>query len=230
MAHISKRFKKIRESVQQSVPMNVLDAFELLQKVSSVKFVESVDVSVNLGIDVKKSEHVVRGSVLLPKGTGRTVKVAVFVPDNQAADALAAGADIVGFETLANDIKNGQINFDILLATPAAMPLVGKLGPILGPRGLMPNPKLGTVTDDIITGIKNAKSGQISYKTDKAGIVHCPIGTVKFLKEDLKENLLVLIDALRRAKPSSSKGVYLKKITLSTTMGPGISIDISSVV
>ena len=229
MTGLTKRMKKIREAIGKNVLMNVLEAFELLKSVSSVKFVESVDVSVNLSIDPKKSDQVVRGATLLPKGTGREVKVAVFAQEGVNADnAKEAGADLVGFEDLAESIKSGSFDFDVLIATPDAMPVVGKLGPILGPRGLMPNPKIGTVTADVATAVKNAKAGQVSYRTDKAGIIHCRIGIVKFSAQDLKENLEALINDLKKAKPSSSKGIYLKKITVSTTMGPGLTVDTAS--
>lgn len=230
MAKATKRMNKIREEIQPGVHMNVTEAFELLKKLSTVKFVESVDISVNLGIDIKKSDQAVRGATVLPKGTGRDVRVAVFAPqDAKAKEAKEAGADIVGYEDLAESIKAGKFEFDVLIATPDAMPAVGKLGPILGPRGLMPNPKVGTVTANVAEAVKSAKGGQVRYRTDKAGVVHCAIGTVKFSAADLKTNLEALIIALKKAKPSSSKGVYLKKISVSTTMGPGIVIDQASI-
>ena len=220
--------KGIRETVKKGDISNALDALNTLKNLSKVKFVESVDVSINLGIDPKKTEQSVRGSVILPKGTGRTVKVAVFTQEANIAKAKAAGADIAGYEDLASIIQSGNFDFDVIIATPDAMPLVGKLGPILGPRGLMPNPKVGTVTQDVETAVKNAKAGQVRYRTDKAGIVHCSIGTVAFSVEDLKINLDTFISAVKKAKPTTSKGIYLKKITISTTMGPGIVIDQSS--
>jgi len=229
MVKLTKRMQKISETVQPGVQMNAASAFELLKKLSSVKFTESVDVSVNLGIDTKKSEQAVRGAIVLPKGTGREIKVAVFTTEANAKKAKDAGADIVGSDDLASAIKKGKFDFDILIATPDAMPAIGKLGQILGPKGLMPNPKDGTVTADVATAIKNAKAGQVRFRTDKAGIVHTRIGTIKFAAADLKENLQTLITAIKKAKPSSSKGIYLKKITVSTTMGPGIPVDISSI-
>jgi large subunit ribosomal protein L1 len=228
MAKVTKRMQKIHEAVQPGVQMNVVEAFELLKKLSSVKFTESVDVSVNLGVDMKKSDQAVRGAIVLPKGTGREIKVAVFTPAANAKKAKDAGADIVGFDDLASAIKKGKFDFDVLIATPDAMSAVGKLGQILGPKGLMPNPKDGTVTADVASAVKNAKTGQVRFRVDKAGIVHTRIGTVKFSVQDLKENLKTLIAAIKKAKPSSSKGIYLKKVTVSTTMGPGIPIDISS--
>lgn len=228
MARLSKRMKQIRETVKTDILYNALEAIELLKKVSKVKFLESVDVSVNLGVDPKKSDQVVRGSLVLPHGTGRTAKVAVFAQGGQADKAKEAGADIVGFEDLAEQIKEGNFNFDVLIAVPEAMGLVGKLGPILGPRGLMPNPKVGTVTADVTTAVKNAKAGQVQYRTDKAGTIHGAIGTTEFTPQALKENLEALLNALKKSKPSSSKGIYLKKVTLSTTMGPGLMVDLSS--
>jgi len=228
MAKLTKRIQKIREAVQPGVSVDVMEGLELLKKLSTVKFDESVDVSINLGIDIKKSEQTVRGAIVLPKGTGREVKVAVFTQAANAAAAKKAGADMVGSDDLAAAIREGKFDFDILIATPDAMAGVGKLGPILGPRGLMPNPKDGTVTTDIATAVKNAKAGQVRFKTDKSGIVHCRIGTVKFSAQNLKENLEALVIALNKAKPSSAKGIYLKKITISTTMGPGISVDKNS--
>ncbi|MGD9152093.1 MAG: 50S ribosomal protein L1 [Gammaproteobacteria bacterium] len=228
MVKLTKRMQKIREAVNPGVYVNAKEAFETLKKLSSVKFIESVDVSVNLGIDTKKSDQAVRGAIMLPHGTGREVKVAVFTQAANADAAKKAGADIVGFDDLATAIKEGKTDFDVLIATPDAMSAIGKLGPILGPKGLMPNPKDGTVTTDIATAVKNAKTGQVRFRSDKGGIVHCRIGTVKFTEQNLKENLQALVVALNKAKPSSSKGIYLKKITVSTTMGPGISVDLSS--
>ncbi|HCU05832.1 MAG: 50S ribosomal protein L1 [Gammaproteobacteria bacterium GWE2_42_36] len=225
MAKISKRMQAIRNTVKTGIAYAAKEAFEQLKSLSKVKFVESVDVSVNLGIDPKKTEQAVRGAVLLPKGTGRTVKVAVFTQGVNADKAKAAGADAVGYDDLAARAQAGDFPFDVVIATPDAMSLVGKLGPILGPRGLMPNPKVGTVTADVETAIKNVKAGQARYRTDKAGIIHCSIGTLAFSPEDLKLNLETLLIALKKAKPSSSKGIFLKKITVSTTMGPGMLID-----
>jgi large subunit ribosomal protein L1 len=228
MPKLSKRMQAIGAAVDTTKNYVALEAFEVLKKQSSVKFVESIDVSIKLGIDPRKSDQVVRGAVVLPKGTGRVVRVAVFAEGDHAKAAVEAGADIVGFEDLSEEIKAGKIDFDVLIATPGSMRLVGQFGQILGPRGLMPNPKVGTVTNDIPTAVKNAKGGQVRYRADKAGLVHCRIGTVGFDAADLKENLETLLAALKKAKPVSSKGVYLKKITVSSTMGPGITIDMAT--
>ena len=228
MPKISKRIKKIREAVVPGKLYTAAEALKLLKDFSNVKFAESVDVSINLGIDTKKSEQAVRGATVLPKGTGRTVRVAAFVQGNNEKIAKEAGADIVGFEDLAESIKKGNIDFDILIATPDAMRLVGQLGQILGPRGLMPNPKVGTVTPDVATAIKNAKGGQVQYRADKTGIVNCRIGSIKFTEQDLKVNLETLLTELKKSKPSTSKGVYLKKVTVSSTMGPGLVVDLTS--
>ena len=229
---LTKRMRRINETIQEAMregtSRDVLSILSLLKNLSTVKFIESVDVSVNLGVDVRKSDQIVRGSVLLPKGTGRTVRVAVFAQGANADTAIKAGAEIVGFEDLAQKIKAGNIDFDVLVATPDAMPVVGQLGAILGPRGLMPNPKVGTVTTDVANTIQNFKKGQVQYRTDKNGVIHCRIGSVSFSPEDLKENLVVLITELRKAKPGSSKGVYFRKIVVSTTMGPGLEIDPTS--
>ncbi len=225
MAKLSKRMRAIREKVEPGKFYAVDEALGLLKELSSVKFDESVEVSVNLGVDPRKSDQVVRGSTVLPKGTGKTVRVAVFAQGENAEAAKAAGADIVGFEDLAESIKGGNLDFDIVIATPDAMRVVGQLGQILGPRGLMPNPKVGTVTADVATAVKNAKAGQVQYRTDKGGIVHCAIGKVSFNVADLQENLQALLEALRKAKPSTAKGVYMKKVTVSTTMGPGLVVD-----
>ena len=229
MSKISKRVKKIRSEIDTNKSYAAKEAFDLLKKVSTVKFDESVDVSVNLGIDPRKSDQVVRSSTLLPKGTGRTVRVAVFAQGDKAAAAQQAGADIVGFEDLAEKIKGGFTDFDVLIATPDAMRLVGQLGQILGPRGLMPNPKVGTVTADVANAVKNAKSGQARYRTDKNGIIHASIGRVSFTPADLQENLEALLSDLRKLKPSTAKGVFLKKITVTSTMGPGLVVDQASV-
>jgi large subunit ribosomal protein L1 len=204
-------------------------ALALVKELATAKFKESIDVAVNLGVDPKKSDQNVRGSTVLPNGTGKTVRVAVFAQGENAEKATAAGADLVGFEDLADTIKGGTIEFDILIATPDAMRLVGQLGKVLGPRGLMPNPKVGTVTPDVEGAVKNAKSGQVSYRTDKAGIIHCSIGQADFEVDALKENLKALLGALNKAKPSSAKGVYMKKVTLSSTMGPGVVVDQASI-
>lgn len=229
MSKMSKRTKKIRAELDLTKIYPAKEAFDLLKKVSTVKFNESVDVSVNLGVDPKKSDQVVRSATILPKGTGRTVRVAVFAQGDKATAAQQAGADIVGFEDLAEKIKGGFTDFDVLIATPDAMRLVGQLGQILGPRGLMPNPKVGTVTADVATAVKNAKSGQARYRTDKNGIIHCSIGRVSFTPADLQENLEAILTDLKKLKPSAAKGVFLKKITVSSTMGPGLVVDQSSV-
>jgi len=228
MAKLNKRQKVIREKVDSNKLYPVVDALSLLKELPRAKFVESVDVAINLGVDPRKSDQVVRGSTVLPHGTGKTVRVAVFAQGENADKAKAAGADIVGFEDLAEEVKKGNMDFDVVIATPDAMRVVGQLGQILGPRGLMPNPKVGTVTPDVETAVKNAKSGQVRYRTDKTGIIHCSIGNVEFDPNNLKENLEALLADLKKAKPSSSKGQYLKKISVSTTMGPGISVDQAS--
>lgn len=228
MAKLSKRFKLIREKIQQGKLYPIDEAITLVKDVSKVKFRESVDVAVNLGVDPRKSDQVVRGATVLPHGTGKSVRVAVFAQGANADAAKAAGADIVGFEDLAEKIKQGEMNFDVVIASPDAMRVVGQLGQILGPRGLMPNPKVGTVTPDVAGAVKNAKAGQVRYRTDKAGIVHCTIGKADFEVNALKENLQALLADLNKAKPSTAKGVYLKKITVSSTMGPGIQVDQSS--
>jgi large subunit ribosomal protein L1 len=201
----------------------------LVKELATAKFPESIDVAVNLGVDPRKSEQVVRGSTVLPNGTGKTVRVAVFAQGENATKAKAAGADIVGFEDLAEKIKGGEMNFDVVIATPDAMRVVGQLGQVLGPRGLMPNPKVGTVTADVETAVKNAKAGQVRYRTDKAGIIHCPIGRADFEVTALKENLDALLNDLRKAKPASAKGAYVKRLTISSTMGPGVSVDRTSI-
>lgn len=225
MAKLSKRIRNIRKEVDYSKQYHVTEAFEMLKKYSTVKFDESVDVSINLGIDARKSDQVVRSATVLPKGTGRNIRVAVFAEGEQAVTVKQAGADIVGFEDLAASIKDGNIEFDVLIASPDTMRLVGQLGQILGPKGLMPNPKAGTVSTDIITAVKNAKAGQVRYRTDKNGIVHCSIGRISFNVADLLENLETLIIDLKKLKPSTAKGVYLQKITVSSTMGPGLVVD-----
>lgn len=229
MATLSKRKKLAREKVNAAAQYQIDEALMLVKELAKSKFPESVDVAVNLGVDPKKSDQVVRGSTVLPNGTGKKVRVAVFAQGDNADKAKSAGADIVGFEDLAETIKGGEMNFDVVIATPDAMRVVGKLGQILGPRGLMPNPKVGTVTADVETAVKNAKAGQVRYRTDKAGIIHCPIGRVDFEVPALKENLFALLADLKKAKPAASKGAYLKKLTVSSTMGPGISIDRTSV-
>ena len=228
MAHISKRFKAIAAKADRSKPYPLLDAFKIIKETATAKFDESIDVAVNLGIDAKKSDQTVRGSVVLPAGTGKTVRIAVFAQGDKAKEALAAGADIVGFEDLAEQIKAGNINFDVAIASPDAMRIVGQLGQILGPRGLMPNPKVGTVTPDVAGAVKNAKAGQVQYRADKAGIVQCTIGRASFSADALKQNLLALVDALNKSKPSTSKGIYLRKISISSTMGIGVRVDQTS--
>ena len=225
----SKRRKAAREKVDPQKSYVIDEALGLVKQLATAKFPESIDVAVNLGVDPRKSDQVVRGSTVLPNGTGKTVRVAVFAQGENADKAKAAGADIVGFEDLAEKIQAGELNFDVCIATPDAMRVVGKLGQILGPRGLMPNPKVGTVTADVEGAVKNAKAGQVRYRTDKAGIIHCPIGRADFEVPALKENLDVLLADLKKAKPATSKGVYVKKLTVSSTMGPGISVDRSSV-
>lgn len=228
MAKHSKRYQAIKAKLTPGKLYPVNEAFELLKSLPPAKFTESVDVSVNLGVDPRKSDQVVRSSTVLPHGTGKQVRIAVFAQGANATAAQDAGADIVGFEDLAERIKQGVLDFDIVIASPDAMRLVGQLGKILGPRGLMPNPKVGTVTPDVATAVKNAKGGQVRYRTDKAGIIHCTIGKVSFQANQLRENLQVLLADLVKAKPSTSKGIYMKKVTLSTTMGPGVAIDQSS--
>ena len=228
MAKMTKRARAIAEKVELGKAYAAEEAFALLSDLSSVKFAETVDVAVNLGVDPRKSDQVVRSATVLPKGTGQTVRVAVFAQGANADAAKEAGADIVGFEDLAEDIKAGNMDFDVVIATPDAMRVVGQLGQILGPRGLMPNPKVGTVTPNVAEAVQNAKAGQVRYRTDKTGIIHCPIGKVTFSPADLKTNLEALVADLKKAKPSSAKGVYLKKITVSSTMGPGLLIDQAS--
>ncbi len=228
MATLSKRKKAIRETLEPGKQYSLDEALELLKGTPAAKFVESVDVAVNLGVDPRKSDQVVRGSTVLPHGTGKTVRVAVFAQGDNAERAKAAGADIVGFEDLAESVKAGNLDFDVAIATPDAMRVVGQLGQILGPRGLMPNPKVGTVTPDVEKAVKNAKAGQVRYRTDKAGIIHCPIGKLDFEPNALQENLNALLADLQKVKPGAAKGVYIKKVTVSTTMGPGIAVDKAS--
>jgi len=222
---IGKRMKALQAKVPQGKQYPLDEALTLLKGTASAKFDESVDVAINLGIDAKKSEQNVRGSAVLPRGTGKTVRVAVFAEGNAAEAAKKAGADIVGFQDLADQIKAGNINFDVVIAAPDAMRVVGQLGQILGPRGLMPNPKVGTVTPNVAKAVENAKAGQVQFRIDKAGIIHCAIGKASFGADALKENLTALLAAVNKSKPSTSKGVYLKKLTLSTTMGPGVRVD-----
>ena len=229
MTKLSKKQKKINEKITPNFQYKATEAIELLKEFASTKFREGMDISINLGVDPRKSDQVVRSATNLPKGTGKVVRVAVFAQGDNATKATAAGADLVGFEDLAEQIKAGEMNFDVVIATPDAMRLVGQLGQILGPRGLMPNPKVGTVTMNVEAAVKDAKSGQVRYRTDKNGIIHCSIGKADFPAEDLVENIAALLLDLKKAKPASSKGVYIKKITLSTTMGPGIPIDPASI-
>jgi large subunit ribosomal protein L1 len=224
----TKRQKALAGLVTQNKTYPVAEALDLVKKAAKAKFDESVDVAVNLGIDAKKSDQLVRGSVVLPAGTGKKVRVAVFTGGAKAEEAKAAGADIVGLEDLAEKVKAGQIDFDVAIASPDAMRVVGQLGQILGPRGLMPNPKVGTVSPDVATAVKNAKAGQVQYRTDKSGNVQCPIGRASFTADALKQNLVALVDALNKARPSGAKGVYLKKLSVSSTMGPGVRVDIAS--
>ncbi|MEW6133305.1 MAG: 50S ribosomal protein L1 [Pseudomonadota bacterium] len=225
MSKISKRLQAIKQKIDRNKAYPVMEALQLIKETATAKFDESVDVAVNLGIDARKSDQMVRGSVVLPKGTGKTVRVAVFAQGANAEAAKAAGADIVGFDDLAADIKAGKMDFDVVIATPDAMRVVGQLGQILGPRGLMPNPKVGTVTPNVAEAVKNAKAGQVQYRTDKGGIVHCTIGRASFSPDDLKVNLLALVEALNKAKPAASKGVYMKKLSVSSTMGVGVRVD-----
>ncbi|MGH8684232.1 MAG: 50S ribosomal protein L1 [Nitrosospira sp.] len=228
MARISKRFKAIAGKADRSKPYPLPDALKIIKETATAKFDESIDVAVNLGIDAKKSDQTVRGSVVLPAGTGKTVRIAVFAQGDKAKEALAAGADIVGFEDLAEQIKAGNINFDVAIASPDAMRVVGQLGQVLGPRGLMPNPKVGTVTPDVAGAVRNAKAGQVQYRADKAGIVQCTIGRASFSVDALKQNMLALVDALNKSKPAASKGIYLRKISVSSTMGIGVRVDQTS--
>ena len=229
MATLSKKAKLAREKVDRNDAKAIDEALALVKELATAKFNESVDISVNLGVDPKKSEQAVRGSTVLPNGTGKSVRVAVFAQGDNVEKATEAGADLVGFEDLAESIKGGTIDFDVLIATPDVMRLIGQLGKILGPRGLMPNPKVGTVTPDVAGAVKNAKSGQVAYRTDKAGIIHCTIGRADFEVNALKENLAALLADLIKAKPTSAKGVYLKRLSVSSTMGPGVVIDQASI-
>ena len=228
MAKLSKRQKMIREKIDADKVYSVEDAVALLKECSTVKFVESVEVAVNLGVDARKSDQAVRGATTLPHGTGSVVRVAVFTQGDAAEKAKEAGADFVGMEDLADQIKGGMMDFDVVVASPDAMRVVGQLGQILGPRGLMPNPKTGTVTPDVVTAVNNAKAGQMRYRTDKNGIIHGGIGKISFDADAIRGNLQAVLADLKKAKPSSAKGVYMKKVTLSTTMGPGVTVDHSA--
>lgn len=229
MAQLTKRWKGIQKEVTLGKVYSAAEAFELLKKVSKLKFNESIDVAVVLGVDTKKSDQTVRGAVVLPNGTGKTVRVAVFAQGKNAEAATAAGADRVGMEDLAEDMKQGNLNYDVVIASPDTMRVVGQLGQVLGPRGLMPNPKVGTVTVDVAGAVKNAKAGQVRYRADKGGIVHSVIGKADFTVDALRQNLDTLLNDLRRVKPSSTKGIYMKKLSVSSTMGPGLVVDLSSV-
>ncbi|MBI5919713.1 MAG: 50S ribosomal protein L1 [Nitrosomonadales bacterium] len=230
MAKVSKRYKALAAKVDRNKLYPLNDALTLVKETAVAKFDESIDVAVNLGVDARKSDQLVRGSVVLPRGTGKSVRVAVFSQGAKAEEAKAAGADIVGFDDLAESIKAGNLDFDVVIASPDAMRIVGQLGQILGPRGLMPNPKVGTVTPDVAGAVRNAKAGQVQYRTDKNGIIQCTIGRASFAPEALRENLLALIDALNKAKPAASKGVYLRKVAVSSTMGVGIRVEQASLV
>jgi large subunit ribosomal protein L1 len=225
MAHISKRHGALKAGIDRNRNYAAQEALELVKKTATAKFDESVDVAVNLGVDAKKSDQQVRGSVVLPRGTGKVTRVAVFAQGNNAEAARAAGADVIGFEDLAEKIKGGFMEFDVVIASPDAMRIVGPLGQILGPRGLMPNPKVGTVTPDVAGAVRNAKAGQVQYRTDKAGLVHCTIGRASFGIEALQENLNALVSALNRARPAAAKGIYLRKVSVSSTMGVGVRVD-----
>lgn len=229
MAHISKRLKTLKQNVDHGKLYELDEALALVKQAATAKFDESIDVSVNLGVDPRKSDQVIRGSVVLPKGTGKTTRVAVFAQGANADAAKEAGADIVGFEDLAEQIKAGNLNFDVVIASPDAMRIVGQLGTVLGPRGLMPNPKVGTVTPNVAEAVRNAKAGQVQYRTDKAGIIHATIGRASFEEAALRENFNALLEALLKAKPVAAKGQYLKKIALSSTMGVGVRVDAASI-
>lgn len=229
MAKLTKKAKLIKAKVNRTKQYGFDEAVALLKELATAKFGESIDVSVRLGVDPRKSDQNVRGATVLPNGTGKSVRVAVFTQGANAEAAKAAGADIVGMDDLAEQVKKGELNFDVVIASPDAMRVVGQLGQILGPRGLMPNPKVGTVTPDVAGAVKNAKSGQVRYRTDKAGIIHCSLGKVSFAPEAIQQNLEALLADLKKAKPATSKGIYMKKITLSTTMGPGLWIDQGSI-
>ena len=225
MSSKGKRYQGVADKRDRQTFYNLDDALQMIKDTASAKFDESVDVAINLGVNAKKSDQSVRGATVLPRGTGKTMRVAVFADGADADSAREAGADLVGLDDLAESIQGGEINFDVCIATPATMRVVGRLGQVLGPRGLMPNPKVGTVTQDVTKAVQNAKAGQVQFRIDKAGVIHCPIGKASFEQDALKENLLALVSALEKAKPSSAKGQFLKKVTLSTTMGPGVKVD-----
>ena len=228
MANLTKNQKVAASKVEVGSKYSISDALVLIKECATAKFDESVDVSINLGIDTKKSDQTVRGAVVLPNGTGKVVRVAVFTQGDNVQKATDAGADIVGMDDLMKTMQDGDLNYDVVIASPDAMGVVGRLGQVLGPRGLMPNPKVGTVTPDVATAVKNAKAGQVRYRADKAGIVHAGIGKASFNAKALEENIIALIDAIKKVKPSSAKGVYFKKISVSSTMGPGLAIDAAS--
>jgi large subunit ribosomal protein L1 len=228
MSRLSKRMQGLRDKVDPTKNYPLADALKMVKEGASAKFNESIDVAINLGVDAKKSDQLVRGSIVLPQGTGKSVRVAVFTQGANAQAAKAAGADLVGLEDLAAQVKEGKIEFDVAIASPDAMRVVGQLGQILGPRGLMPNPKVGTVTPNVADAVKNAKAGQVQFRTDKGGIVQCTIGRASFTEDALKENLIALLDALNKAKPAGAKGQYLKKVSLSSTMGAGVRVDQST--
>ena len=230
MTKLTKRAQAIKAKVTPGKLYSFEEALDLLKELSTVKFTESVDVSVNLGVDPRKSDQAVRGATVLPNGTGKTVRVAVFTQGANADAAMEAGADIVGMDDLAEEVKKGNMDFDVVIASPDAMRVVGTLGQILGPRGLMPNPKVGTVTHNVATAVKNAKAGQVRYRTDKGGIIHCQIGRLDFETESLKQNLSALLADLVKAKPTSAKGIYMRKLSVSTTMGPGLQVDHTSLI
>lgn len=225
MAKLSKRMQAIRAKLTPGKFYPVDEALGLLKELSGVKFREAVDVAINLGVDPRKSDQVVRSATVLPHGTGKTVRVAVFAQGTNAEAAKTAGADVVGFEDLAESVKAGNLDFDVVIASPDAMRVVGQLGKILGPRGLMPNPKVGTVTPDVVGAIRNAKAGQVRYRTDKAGVIHCTVGKVDFAPDQLRENLQALLHDLQKIKPATAKGIYIRRVTVSTTMGPGLAVD-----
>ncbi|MEY8204422.1 MAG: 50S ribosomal protein L1 [Bermanella sp.] len=229
MAKLSKRVKSFRAKVDVLKTYSITEAVSILKETATVKFSESVDIAINLGIDARKSDQNVRGATVLPNGTGKTVRVAVFTQGANAEKAKEAGADVVGMEDLMAQMKGGDLDFGVVIASPDAMRIVGQLGQILGPRGLMPNPKVGTVTPDVATAVKNAKAGQVRYRNDKNGIIHCSLGKVEFDEKSITENLAALVVDLKKAKPANAKGVYLKKATISTTMGPGITVDLSGI-
>ncbi len=225
MAKAGKRMRRLREGKDSTQSFGIDEALKLVKETASCKFDESVDVAVNLGIDARKSDQNVRGTTVMPRGTGKKVRIAVFAEGEQAEEAKQAGADIVGFQDLADDVKSGKLDFDIAIATPDAMKIVGKLGQILGPRGLMPNPKVGTVTPKVAKAVENVKAGQVQYRNDKGGIIHCSIGKASFEVDALKENLTALMEAVHKARPSNAKGTYIERVTVSTTMGPGVRLD-----